>query len=319
MSTPHWYIVRASKPLEAMKRCQIMLEAYTLATGRTVEPLELRTPNEYVSKEDEPDKMPYSKAREFLFHYIFVYAELNQLDDFLHFRDVREMGFSLVGRRTDGTQVLADMVSPYEIDLFYRACMAYTMHRNNQYVPFYDEEGVGMAEGDEAIVVAGQFEGQTVKIVSPPEGNDKTIRVSLEVFGCVGVPIEMSIDDVEIVKFAASENECNRYSLFDDFFAFYAQDSVLERIVMGQSTSRDMVRALQMKPSLVIHDKGPNHYRDSRRLQFVKQSARVVVNHILGATSEFANSREQWLAMRANYKYRRGDDALLKVLGALVK
>lgn len=313
-----WYLLYASHPLDAITRTGYILEAYTATTGRKLQPFELRTPNEYVSKKEEQGKLPYSEARKYLFHYVFAHADINQLDDFLRFRDAGETGLRLVGRRIVDNHITASIVSPDEINLFFRSCEAYTIHSNNHFVPFFELDTETLVAGDQALVIEGELKGREVTIVTPPKGNSRKLWVKADFFGHVGVPVEISADALEIIKPVHIATPKNRYALLDDFFAFCAQDIVLNRIVAKDFTSRDIVRALQMKPYIIPRTQGAHQYRDSRRILYIKYAALLIVNYLLGEQDDFRNNRAQLLTLRDTYQSRPSDTNMNKILQVLL-
>ena len=143
------------------------------------------------------------------------------------------------------------------------------------------------------------------------------VNATIDFFGCLGVPIKISRDDIEVVKHARLSKKDNKFAPLDEFFAFFSQDSVIERIVSQKQTASDMARALQIKPLVTIND-GANHYKDSKRIQYIKCAAQVVVNYILNDQEEFVKNKARWISLSESYDVQKKDEAMLKLLNRIV-
>lgn len=301
-----WYVLVANEPMKAKERCRLLKERYEEDTHRTFS-LVLRTPNEYVGNDAEGKKLHRSEARNYLFRYLFAQADFNELDAFLRYRKNGEAGMRILGRRIQNcTQIdpltgretvirraTASTVSGREITAFFSFCEAYARLQKSRNIPFVDYTPELANVGDKAMIIHGDFEGQTVTVAAKGEGQTQVLTTW---FDAIAVPVWVKNEDLKMMTPERFAN--NKFRDFDEFFFYYSVEENLQRI-LSQPVAQDLMKALKMKDLAFYDDQEKNHARRcSKKLKVLNLGALVLCHWILGNRVELNYSLKAWERLR---------------------
>ena len=297
-----WYILYSTDPLAARQRCEDYKSMYEEATGRSFS-LQLRTPNEYVGDEAVSRRLLSQSARDYLFRYVFAKAEIQQLDDFLHFEPFRLLAkgldLRLVNRRTDGNSIQADRVSEAEIDHFFRFCKAYSRYAQNRNIPFFELSPEEAQTGDWAIVTDGQYKDMRVRIATDQDRVGEGER-RVDVIMMDNIVVRMTLPTDQLRMLRPRKYLHGKYALYDEFFDHFSTGTAFERFSNHAPSTDDMARALRMKAiALDGIDEQRRAYRDSRRLRYLRLSALIVAYMLLDFEAERRALIPEWRELRA--------------------
>lgn len=292
----------------------IYKEGYEKQTGRHFQ-LELRTPSEYVGAELTPQQFRSQEASDYLFSYVFAKADIRELDDFLHFREMQEWGIRLVHRCTNGSEISADWVSDEEIDHFFHFCNAYAYYTQNRNIPFYEFTPEELQHGTRVVITEGPCSGEHAIISDDQSGVAAgMVRVNVVLRDTIGVPTDVQSEYLRVSR--PEKYRHSKYEFYDEFFDYFSTSAPYERYKACTPSIDDIARALRMKALTDDIDAQRNHsLRDSKRLRYVRLSARIVALRILEHTQEASSLMPEWQNLHAQQKHPEGDTAILTLLG----
>lgn len=310
-----WYVLVANEPMKAKEHCRLLKERYEEDTHRTF-PLVLRTPNEYVGNDVEGKKLHRSEARNYLFRYLFAQADFNELDAFLRYRKNGETGMRILGRKIQNSvqidpltgretlvrRATASTVSGREITAFFSFCEAYARLQKSRNIPFVDFTPELAQVGDKALIIHGDFEGQTVTVAAKGEGQTQVLTTW---FDAIAVPVWVKNEDLKMMTPERFAN--NKFREFDEFFFYYSVEENKERI-LAQPLAQDLVKALKMKELAVYDEQEKNHARRcSRKLKVLNLSALIASHWILGNRVETCRYLQAWERLKDGTEIREND------------
>lgn len=281
-----------------------------------------------MGKDAEGKKLHRSEARNYLFRYLFAQADFNELDAFLRYRKNGDVGMRLLARKIQtytridpltGKEVTvkratASTVSGKEITDFFNFCEAYARLQKNRSIPFVDYTPELANVGDKALVIHGDFEGQTVTVAAKGEGQTQVFTTW---FDSIAVPVWVKNEDLKIMTPERFAN--NKYRDFDEFFFFYSMEENLQRI-LTQPVALDLMKALKMK-DLAFYDKQEKNHarRCSKRLKVLNLSALVVCHWILGNRVELNYSLKAWEELWETLDEKEKDSDAARLVEAIRK
>ena len=305
-----WYILYAHSPLTFRQRFLDFKPAFEEFEGHTFY-AEVRTPNEFVSKESSPGTFTSTQARRYLFRYVFVCTDnLDALQRLLTHPDAT-LDARLLHPHHNGDRLVADTIPAAEIDRFFLFCRAYTSYAGTPDIPFIELDATSQA-GASVLVTAGPYKGLSAHIAPSqekvPEGHT-AVLVSL--MGDLGVALPIPDGQLRIVSPAPLAS--NKYAPYDAFFAFFTQPEATHRLLAATPTEEDIAKALRMRALAgSIKTDGPRAQRDSRRLQYLKASALLICHRILQHPEAARPLLPLWRSLRSG-----ADDALRTLIGTL--
>lgn len=317
-----WYILYSASPLEAQQRCEDFKVMYEEATGRSFS-LELRTPNEYVEGDTVSQRLLSQSARDYLFRYVFAKADIQQLDDFLHYKPFREMskglGLRFVHRWTDGHNIHADTMSEWEVDHFFRFCKAYSHYAQNRKIPFFELSPEEAQTGDWAIITDGQYKDMRVRIAADQmEVGESERRVDVVMMD--SIVVRMVLPTAQLRMLRPRKYTHGKYAVYDEFFDHFSMGSAYEHFCSRTPSTEDMARALRMRTIAMDGiDERRRAYRDSKRLRYLRLSALIVVNILLEREAERRALMQEWRELRAVQTHTEGDTSIDLLLSSYIE
>ena len=308
-----WYILYAHSPLTFRQRFLDFKPAFEEFEGHTFY-AEVRTPNEFVSKESSPGTFTSTQARRYLFRYVFVCTDnLDALQRLLTHPDAA-LDARLLHPHHNGDRLVADTIPAAEIDRFFLFCRAYTLYAGTPDIPFIELDATSQA-GASVLITAGPYKGISARIAPSqekvPEGHT-AVLVSL--MGDLGVALPIPDGQLRIVSPAPLAS--NKYAPYDAFFAFFTQPEATHRLLAATPTEEDIAKALRMRALAgTIKTDGPRAQRDSRRLQYLKASALLICHRIL----QHPEAAHPLLPLWRSLKSGTNDDTLRTLIDTLYK
>lgn len=324
-----WYILTATRPLEARNRLERLKTAYiadkracNLYTGLPYH--ELRVPNEYIG--DRPGKREKfsGTAHDYLFRYIFIKADLNRLDEFLRYRKNGDPGIHLLMRRnnertlkglsSDDTLVrsftTAATIKDSEVTRFFTFCEAYARYHEDKAIPFLEFTPDMAKAGDRMEVTGGPYEGQLVIVESDDEkltatltdekGRQQTVpamQVCTAWFNDT-VGVSVTIPRCYLKLRTPRKYLGNSYGHFDEFFDFVSRPEVCSRILAGHPDALDCAKAVRMIHT-ARYEAGDDN---SKRLKVLNLCALTVSHYILGEWDKVHRYLRYWEEFRPTIK-----------------
>lgn len=307
--TPKWYILYAHSPLTFRQRFLDFKSVFEEKEGHTFH-AEVRTPNEFVSKESSPDTFTSTQARLFLFRYVFVSTDnLDALHRLLTHPDAA-LEARLLHPHFSKKGLTADTIPAAEIDRFFLFCRAYSLYTGTPHIPFIETSPQNPA-GASVLVTAGPYKGLCARIAPSqkkvPEGHT---AILIDLMGHLGVALPIPNEHFRTVSSPAFAN--NKYVPYDQFFTFFTQPEATARLLASTPTEEDIAKALRMRALAgTIKTDGPRAQRDSRRLQYLKASALLICHHILQHREAATPLLPLWHSLKGS------DDALRALITAL--
>ncbi len=324
-----WYILTATRPLEARDRLERLKAAYIadkMACNLYVGPPyhELRVPNEYIGERPGKEGKLSGAAHEYLFRYIFIKADLNRLDEFLRYRKNGDPGIRLLMRRnnerilkglsSDDTLVrsftTAATIKDSEVTRFFTFCEAYARYHEDKAIPFLEFTPDMAKSGDRMEVTGGPYEGQLVIVESDSE--ELTTTLTDEKGNCQTVPamrvrttwfndtvgVSVTIPRCYLRLKTPRKYLGNRYGHFDEFFDFVSRPEVCSRILAGHPDALDCAKAVRMLHT-ARYEPGDNN---SKRLKVLNLCALAVSHYILGEWDKVHSCLRHWEELRPTIK-----------------
>lgn len=341
-----WYILTATRPLEARDRLERLKAAYIadkMACNLYVDPPyhELRVPNEYIGNHPRKGEKLSGAAHDYLFRYIFIKADLNRLDEFLRYRKNGDPGIRLLMRRnnerilkglsSDATVIrsftTASTIKDSEVTRFFTFCEAYARYHNDKAIPFLDFTPDMAKSGDRMEVTAGPYEGQLVIVESDSEeltatltdekGNRRIVpamQVRTTWFNDT-VGVSVTIPRCYLRLRTPRKYLGNHYGHLDEFFDFVSRPEVCSRILAGQPDALDCAKAVRMVHT-ARYEVGDDN---SKRLKVLNLCALTVSHYILGEWDKVHKYLRQWEELRPAIKMLDRFPLQVELFDAIIK